>query len=157
MSVDRRIDGAVDKEARKTWATRWIDADPQAIFDVLADPAQHAVIDGSGMVTGSVGESERLEMGSTFGMTMKIALLPYRIGNTVVEFDEPSQIAWRHMGRHRWRYELEPADGGTFVTETFDWSTALVPKAIEAVGYPERHLPGLHKTLERLADLVESE
>ncbi len=155
--TDRRIDGAVDTDARKTWATRWIAADPQTIFDVLADPTQHGVIDGSGMVQTAVGTPERLSMGSTFGMNMKIARVPYRIGNTVVEFDEPNQIAWQHLGKHRWRYQLEAVDGGTLVTETFDWSTALVPKAIELVGYPERHLPGLHKTLEGLAELVETE
>ena len=45
-------------------------------------------------------------------------------------------IAWQHFGRHRWRYTLEPVDGGTRVTETFDWSTALAPWFIEKIGYP---------------------
>jgi hypothetical protein len=31
-------------------------------------------------------------------------------------------IAWRHVGPHRWRYELEPDPAGTRVTETWDAS-----------------------------------
>ena len=53
-------------------------------------------------------------------------------------------------------YELEPVEGGTKVTETFDWSTAAVPKAIELMGYPKKHPNSMEATLERLAALVES-
>ena len=137
-------------------ASRVIEASPEAIFDVLADPARHGEIDGSGMVQNLRGESNRLELGSTFGMDMKIGPLPYRISNKVVEFDEGRLIAWAHFGGHRWRYELEPVDGGTKVTESFDWSTARVPKAIELMGYPKKHPANMEATLERLATLLES-
>ena len=107
--------------------SRVIKATPEAIFDVLADPARHAEIDGSGMVQNIRGESERLALGSKFGMDMKMGPMPYRISNTVKEFEENRLIAWAHFGGHRWRYELEPVevDGGaaTEVTESFDWST----------------------------------
>ena len=136
--------------------SRVIKASPEAIFDVLADPARHGEIDGSGMVQNVRGESKRLELGSTFGMDMKFGPLPYRISNKVVEFDEGRLIAWAHFGGHRWRYELEPADGGTKVTESFDWSTARIPKAIELMGYPKQHPANMEATLERLATLLES-
>ena len=136
--------------------SRVIHASPEAIFDILADPARHGEIDGSGMVQQARGESERLELGSTFGMDMKMGFLPYRMKNTVVEFDENRLIAWHHPGKHRWRYELEPVEGGTKVTETFDWSTAVVPKAIELMGYPKKHPKSMEAMLERLATLVES-
>ena len=136
--------------------SRVIQASPEAIFDVVADPARHGEIDGSGMVQNVRGESKRLELGSTFGMDMKFGPLPYRISNKVVEFDEGRLIAWAHFGGHRWRYELEPVDGGTKVTESFDWSTARVPKAIELMGYPKQHPANMEATLERLAALVES-
>jgi len=139
--------------------SRVIHASPDAIFDVLTDPARHGEIDGSGMVQNARGESNRLALGSTFGMDMKFAgFLPYRISNTVVEFEENRLIAWQHFGKHRWRYELEPVDGGaaTRVTESFDWSTAVVPKAIELMGYPKQHPKNMEATLERLATLVES-
>ena len=103
---------------------RVIAATPDRIFDVLADPAQHPVIDGSGTVKHTRGETPaRLSLGAKFGMSMKLGV-PYGITNTVVEFEDGRRIAWRHFGGHRWRYELEPADGGTRVRETYDWSTS---------------------------------
>ncbi|WP_285658783.1 SRPBCC family protein, partial [Helicobacter bizzozeronii] len=124
--------------ARKVSVSRVIAADPATIFDVLADPAQHAAIDGSGTVRHSRGNPERLHLGATFSMDMKMGV-PYFVKNKVVEFDEGRLIAWQHFGKHRWRYELEPVEGGTRVTETFDWSTARSPWFIEKMGYPEKH------------------
>ena len=151
-----KSEGLIDMVARRTSASRRIAAPPEAIFDLLASPANHAFFDGSDMVNQPASNAmERLRLGSKFEMNMKFKFLPYRIGNTVVEFEENRLIAWQHFGKHRWRYGLEPIEGGTLVTETFDWSTALVPKAIEAVGYPKAHLGNIEKTLERLAGLVE--
>lgn len=147
--------GHVDMNARKTSASRRIAASPEAIFEVLADASKHALIDGSGMVQGVLKDPERLQLGSKFGMDMKMSFLPYRISSTVVEFEENRLIAWQHFGKHRWRYELEPIDDGTLVTESFDWSTSMAPKGIELAGYPEKHLPNIERTLERLAELVE--
>lgn len=148
----------IDMVARRTTASRRIKAAPETIFNLLTDPASHALFDGSESVKSANGESqERLRLGSKFQMSMVFKLLPYRIGNTVVEFDENRLIAWQHFGKHRWRYELEPIDEGTLVTETFDWSTAISPKAIEVAGYPKSHLPNIERTLERLAGLVEGE
>ena len=137
-------------------ASRVIEASPEAIFDVLADPARHGEIDGSGMVQSARGDSKRLALGSRFGMDMKLGALPYRITNKVVEFEENRLIAWAHLGGHRWRYELEPVDGGTKVTESFDWSTARIPQAIELMGYPKKHPANIEATLDRLATLLES-
>lgn len=136
--------------------SRVINASPEAIFDVLADPARHGEIDGSGMVQRHRGQSTRLELGSRFGMDMQLGPLPYRISNRVVEFEEASLITWAHFGGHRWRYRLEPVDGGTKVTESFDWSTSRLPQAIELAGYPKKHPASMEATLERLAGLVET-
>ena len=83
--------------------SRVIKASPEAIFDVLADPAKHAEIDGSGMVQQLRGAGSRLELGSKFGMDMKMGPVPYRISSTVVEFEENRRSAWAHFGKHRWR------------------------------------------------------
>ena len=138
--------------------TREIDAPPEAIFDLLADPARHGDIDGSGTVQDVRGGSQRLSLGSKFGMSMKFGPLPYRVTSNVVEFEENQLIAWAHFGKHRWRYELEPLDDGarTRVTETFDWSTSAFPKGIELAGYPKKHPANMEATLGRLAALVES-
>ena len=107
---------------------RVIAAAPEAIFDLLADPSRHCDIDGSGSVVGAKGGSERLGLGSSFGMSMKMGL-PYSMVSTVIEFDENRRIAWqttgptaigKHVGGRIWRYELEPVDGGTKVSESWD-------------------------------------
>jgi uncharacterized protein YndB with AHSA1/START domain len=107
---------------------RVIPAPPEAIFDLLADPSRHQEIDGSGTVREAKGEPQRLQLGSSFGMSMKMGL-PYSMVSTVVEFDENRRIAWqtrgpgaigKHVAGRIWRYELEPVDGGTLVRETWD-------------------------------------
>lgn len=148
MSTDAPVRGD-----RTVSVSRTIAAPPDAIFSILSDASKHALIDGSGTVQEVRGEPEPLVLGSKFGMDMKL-VVPYRITNTVVEFEQDRLIAWRHWGRHRWRYELEPVEGGTRVTETFDWSTALIPKSIELAGYPDKHPPSMAATLERLDEVV---
>ncbi len=137
--------------------TRLVAAPPQAIFDLLADPAAHATFDGSGTVRASGDEQpERLELGSKFGMKMRVGM-PYRITSTVVEFDEPHLIAWRHLGRHVWRYRLREVDGGTEVTEEFDWGAGISPKVLQLAGYPARNGRGIEATLQNLVDLFAPE
>ncbi len=145
------VPAAVDRERKVTSGSRVIPASPEAIFELLADPTKHALIDGSETVKGTRSSNPaRLSKGAKFGMDMKMGL-PYRISNTVSEFTEPTLIEWHHLGRHRWRYELEPVEGGTRVTESFDWGKAILPaQAYELVGYPERHRGSIDATLQRL-------
>jgi len=133
-----------------------IDAPPSAVFDLLADPRRHPDFDGSGTVRSTISGPSRLSLGARFGVAMRIRL-PYRISNTVVEFEEDRRIAWRHFGRHRWRYELEPTGaGGTRVTETFDWSTSLGPALIDRTTFPAMNARSIEQTLPRLKELAES-
>ena len=128
-----------------------VTATPQQIFDLLADPRKHSLIDGSGSVQQArVNAPDRLSLGAKFGMDMKIGL-PYRITNEVVEFDEPKQIGWRHMGGHIWRYVLEPVDGGTMVTEQFDWTHSKSPIVLKVMGAFDKNKKSIEATLERLA------
>jgi hypothetical protein len=76
--------------------------------------------------------------------------VPYVIRNEVVALVPEERIAWRHFGRHVWRYELEPLEGGTRVTESFDWSTSLSPRGLELLGIPARNARSIDRTLERL-------
>ena len=143
--------------ARTVSGSRVIAAPAEAIFDVLADPAMHPVIDGSETVRATMERGRpRLAPGSEFRMRMRI-LVPYRITNRVVEFEEGRRIAWTHIGGARWRYELEPVEGGTRVTETYDWSTATAffyDPGIRLLGFPGRNKAGIERTLDRLAELV---
>lgn len=139
---------------RSVSTTRVIAADHQHLFDLVADPSVHPVIDGSGTVTSVRGQvPERLSLGETFGMAMNQGT-SYRITNTVVEFEEGRRIAWRHFNGHRWRYEFVPVGGGTEVTETFDWSGARAKLALELAGFPRRNLAGMEATLARLEELA---
>ncbi len=132
-----------------------INAPAAQIFAVLADPRRHAAFDGSGTVQGVMSGPDRLELGSRFGMRMRIGL-PYRTDNTVVEFEEGRRIAWCHLNRHRWRYELEPlAPQRTLVTETFDGSTAWFPPALSFIGAYSANELAIAKSLVRLKHLVE--
>jgi uncharacterized protein YndB with AHSA1/START domain len=136
--------------------TRLIRATPEKIFDVLANPTLHSRIDGSKTVLGHREHTtDRLALGSKFGMNMKVGAR-YKITNVVVEFEANHKIAWRHFGGHRWRYELEPVDGGTKVVETFDWSTSHSPFMIELARYPARNAKSIERTLDRLAEFVET-
>ena len=134
-------------------------APPEIVFAILADPRQQSRIDGSGSVRGLIKGPDRLSKGATFGVDMKLFGLPYKIRNTVVEFEEGRRIAWRHFGGHRWRYVLEPTEGGTRVTESFDYSMYAVPQrlVIELAGFPARNRAGIAGTLVKLKEAAEAD
>ena len=136
---------------------RFIAAPASAIFALLADPAQHRVIDGSGTVRDADGGSQRLTLGATFGMAMKMGI-GYRMINTVVEFEEDKVIAWQPrpaskllglgIGGRIWKYELESRNGGTLVKETWDIRQEKVPLFVRPMGASAKK--GMEATLERI-------
>lgn len=134
-----------------------VQAPADRIFDLLADPRRHPDFDGSGSVRGAVSGPERLSLGAKFGMDMRLGV-PYRVSSQVKEFEEGRQIAWAHIGGHRWRYELEPLDdGSTRVTETFDATTARSARALKLMDAYNRNTRAIEETLPRLAALAQSE
>lgn len=140
---------------RQVSVTRTIPAPPEQIFELLSDPAKHPLLDGSDTVRAARdGSPQRLRLGSTFGMDMKLGV-PYRIKNTVVEFEPDRLIAWSHPGGHRWRWRLRPvSDDSTEVTETFDWSHARIPFLIDLSPFPRRNRQAMQRSLDRLAALL---
>lgn len=135
---------------------RLIAADPQTLFDIVADPAQHPVIDGSGSVKAMrEGGPDRLGPGARFGMDMHIGA-NYKVLNRVVEFDEPSVLAWRHFNGHIWRYRFVPVAGGTEVIEEWDARPAKNKFLLLLAGFGRRNRKGMAATLERLDRLVAS-
>jgi hypothetical protein len=107
-----------------------INAPAEKIFAILSNPHRHKEIDGSHTIQENISGPDKLFLGSKFGMKMRLGV-NYRIKNTVVEYQENSLIAWRHVGRWIWRYELvNIGPQMTQVTETFDASRApLIAKA----------------------------
>ena len=141
---------------------RMIPAPPETIFALLADPSRHQEIDGSGSVRGAKGGSQRLVLGSTFGMSMKMGI-PYSMVSTVVEFDDNRRIAWQTRGPTRlgrwaggriWRYEIEPVDGGSLVRESWDISqeSAITKPLVRKGGAKTRE--NMEKTLARIEQIT---
>jgi uncharacterized protein YndB with AHSA1/START domain len=143
---------------------RVIAAPPEAIFDVLADPSRHHLIDGSGMLQGpGPAVPPRLTLGATFGMRMKV-LVRYGTVNRVVDLEEGRRIAWRtgpdgFAGRllagRVWRYELEPVDAGTRVRESWD-ITHDHQRLLQKLGdiYSGKTRRDMERTLDRLSQLA---
>lgn len=129
---------------------RFIAAPAAEIFEVLAQPALHSVIDGSNTVK-SVRPNgpSRLGLGAVFGMDMNMKV-DYKMTNTVCEFEEGRRIAWQHFGKHVWRYVLEPAAGGTLVTEEWDARTVPTRLALRILGYARRNTASIDRTLKKL-------
>lgn len=141
---------------------RVIPAEPKAIFDLIADVARHTDIDGSGTVRGAKGEPERLKLGSSFGMSMKMGV-PYSMVNTVIEFEEDRRLAWqtrgptplgRFVAGRIWRYELEPVEGGTRVRESWDITQeSVLTKPLVRLG-ADATRQNMAKTLERIEEIL---
>jgi hypothetical protein len=143
---------------------RVIRATPEVIFDILSDAAKHPLVDGSGMLQGTPGQGpDRLALGATFGMGMKM-VLSYSTVNTVVEFEEDRRIAWqtgptgrwgRVLAGRIWRYHLEPVDGGTQVVESWD-ITPDHQRMLLKLGniYSSKTRRDMERTLARLDALV---
>jgi uncharacterized protein YndB with AHSA1/START domain len=140
-----------------------IPAPADAIFALLADPARHPDIDGSGAVKQAKADApQRLALGSTFGMSMRLGI-PYSMVNTVIEFEDNRRIAWQarppgFVGRFSagriWRYELEPVEGGTRVKETWDLSEDKQRMLLRLGGLPDKTRHNMEKTLERIERLT---
>ena len=151
-----------------TSVERTIPAPPERIFELLADPARHHEIDGSGSVRHAKTGAQRLALGSTFTMSMKIGI-PYSTLSTIVEYEENRRIAWqtystikwlaRFGGGRIWRYELEPVAGGTLVRETWDTSQEGPPHKEYVVKERTRQymITNMEKTLVRLQEVTSPE
>lgn len=127
-----------------------VDATPEEVFDLLANPHRHHEIDGSGTVKPQVIGPRRLEYGDRFRVSMAMKGIPNAITSTVTRIEPGRIVEWRHPGGHRWRWEFEPAeDGRTRVTETFDFgdSPSLLMKLVKA---PERNAEGIEASLRKL-------
>lgn len=129
---------------------RFVPASAEQIFELLATPAMHAIIDGSNSVKDALPNGpERLSEGAKFAMDMRIGA-PYKVMNYVVEFDEGRRIAWRHFYGHIWRYLLEPVAGGTLVTEQWDAREVRRRWLLRLSGFTRRNVRGIERTLENL-------
>ena len=147
--------------------SRTIDAPAEEVFAILADPAGHVGIDGSGMLRRAISTAIIDGVGDTFIMSMHNAEMgDYEITNHVVEYQRDRRIGWEPVltaasrpedqaevgerGKHRWSYELRPLDPSTtVVTEIYDCTQA--PDWLRrAVKHGHRWLESMTTTLEKL-------
>ena len=143
---------------------RVIKARPSTIFAIISDASRHAEIDGSGsVVKPRPGAPERLTLGATFGMSMKLGI-PYTMSNRVIDFEPDRRLAWqttlsgplgRFVGGRIWRYELEEVDGATKVTETWDITQDKQAFLLKHGPVAAQTAQAMTKTLARLAELTE--
>src|ERR1700722_8561624 len=75
--------------------SRSIAAPAAKIFQVLADPANHPALDGSGMLRAAPGQAAPNRVGDTFTMSMYLPELgDYQMLNRITAFQEDRRIAW---------------------------------------------------------------
>lgn len=145
-------------EVPRVSASLEITAPAAQIFGILTDPRRHREIDGSDTIRRCIDAPSRLGPGSQFTMAMRLWGIPYRVRNRVVEFDDNRLIAWRHFEPQHWRFELQPTETGTQVTETFDYSYWHRPGRLllKLFGWPERNRRAITDTLQRLASAAQT-
>jgi hypothetical protein len=116
--------------------SRHIDAPAEQLFALLANSANHPLIDGSGMVREPAPAVSLSGTGGVFRMNMHHDRFGYyQMRNEVVEYQDGRRLTWEpgrvetspegqeqiDSAHYRWGYELTPdGPGATMVTETFD-------------------------------------
>ncbi|BBX18939.1 polyketide cyclase [Mycolicibacterium duvalii] len=144
-----------------------IDAPAPTVFAVLADPANHAEIDGTGWVREPVDGERLTRTGQLFRIAMFHDNHPeghYEMANKVIAFEPDRVIAWEpgqagadgvvEYGGWTWHYALEPEGSDrTRVVLTYDWSAvpAQLREHIEFPPFPVEHLSNSLANLAKLA------
>lgn len=163
--------GAKEPVPGTTSAERMIDAPAGRLFEILARPANHPLIDGSGMLRAARSGAALSGVGDVFTMSMhNDEMGDYEMANHVVVLDPGRHIVWEPVlssasrpedvpdvgesAHHRWGFELTPAGPrSTMVAETFDCSRspAWLQKAVKG---GERWREAMDATLEKLEELA---
>lgn len=121
--------------------TRTVDASPEQLFALLADPSRHVEIDGADMLRGLADQVPPISgVGDVFVMNMHNQVLgDYQMRNTVTVYEQDRALGWApelhppdgytdklggmQASGHTYTWQLEPAGPGrTTVTQTYDWS-----------------------------------
>jgi uncharacterized protein YndB with AHSA1/START domain len=150
---------ATDQETpRVVSASREIAAEPERIFELIADPAAQPRWDGNDNLASAPAGQRVRRAGDLFTMTLTQG--GFR-ENQVVEFEESRRIAWMpaEVGQappgHLWRWELEPAGASrTQVTHTYDWTRLTDEKRLPRARATTAGR--LRASLDRLAALAET-
>lgn len=141
-----------------------MNASPEDIFSVLADPSRHKDFDGSGMVREPEASAPITKTGDVFTMNMYTESMggDYKMDNYIVQFEPDRMIAWQpalHGQRPAgwfWSYIVDPTEDGTVVTLRYDWSQVTHPKVLAMDLFPAVTEDQMRESLGDLQRLVES-
>ncbi|PKB79683.1 MAG: hypothetical protein BZY88_12040 [SAR202 cluster bacterium Io17-Chloro-G9] len=113
-----------------------INASPQAIFDMVSNPARHAELAGSGELNtvrqepaGAVGTGTHLLVEETVKMADGSGM-DLTAGSVIVTYDPPKSVSWivnpalpEQVRRIQWWFRMSPQGGGTRVVHEVevDW------------------------------------
>lgn len=148
-------------EVKITSAERIVRADPAAVFELIADPAQHPRWDGNNNLAEAVKVDRITEVGQKFVIRTTTDTLRE---NTVAEFEEGRLVAWLPADvddvpfGQLWRWEVEPGDepDTALVRHTYDWTglpSDALPMRIERARNTTSEW--LMRSIDRLAELAE--
>ena len=139
---------------------REIAADPDVIFELIADPAQQPRWDGNDNLTEAAAGQRVHGVGDVFRTLIYSGEIRE---NHIVEFEEGRRIAWlpSEEGKpppgHLWRWEIEPLGDGpagrSKVTHTYDWTNLTEEKRLKRA--EATTADNLAASIERLATLSE--
>ncbi len=124
--------------------TRRVAASAPKIFGIVANPAGHVEIDGSGMLENAPNAKLLTEVGETFDMDMDRTSLgdipnmtKYQVRNTVTQIVPDRLIEWgvgsadRPLFGHVYGWKIEPvSDNECDVTNYCDWTD--IPEEMRA-------------------------
>ncbi|KAA0024431.1 hypothetical protein [Antrihabitans cavernicola] len=132
-----------------------------SIFAVLANPAKHVEMDGSGMLVLARAPEVITAVGQIFAMSMKDEQgRSYEVDNHVAAFDADRHIAWlpgaagaEPLGI-RWDWVLEPTETDTRVTQRCDWSQVTNERYLATFTLPRVSAEKMRASIEKVADLA---
>ena len=138
-------------------------APPEAVWEVVGDPARIGEISPEcRRITWLDGASGPAAGARFVGYNQK-GLLRWTTTSTVVDVEPARALSWdvAVLGQAvaRWGFRLEPTEGGTRVTQTWqDRRTALASLVGKArtTDSPGHNRTGMERTLETLRERVES-
>ena len=140
MKVQNRRGYRGEMSTERVSVTRRIPAPASAIYALVADPAGHVRIDGSGMLEAAPDARPLTAVGDTFDIAMDRTplndipgLVKYSVRNTVTQIEPDRLVEWTigspdqpPLG-HVYGWKLDPVDDThTDVTNYCDW-TNIVP------------------------------
>jgi uncharacterized protein YndB with AHSA1/START domain len=137
-----------------------ISAPPEQLWAIVADPARHPELAGSGepQETWLLTDGP-LATGSRFKSRQKIGLIRYESVSLVEACAPPRLVRWSVRGRSEWEFRFEPSAGGTLVTHSHRVRSAGRPvlRQLLSVIYVRRlrrNARGMAQTLHNLARLA---